>query len=134
GRGKAWHIGTGCLKLRERRNQAVVVKIVIDAEVLAVANPMIELNRELVTAVGLDWNCHQRIAGRGSRNELKQVHSGRVHTGQRNLIVGKDGGVSDAGAYGCSTNSRDRCLAPRALVKRKCVVQVSRERALRGKI
>ena len=51
----------------------MIVEIVVDAEILLVVDAVIKLYRELIAALGLHRDGHQRIAAGRSRNKLQQI-------------------------------------------------------------
>src|SRR6266699_6574944 len=65
----------------------VVIEILVNAEVLLVVDTVVNLDGELIAALGLHRHGHQRIAVGGSGNKLKQVNCRRVHAAQRNDIA-----------------------------------------------
>src|SRR6266566_3141123 len=111
-RSKAGDVCASGLELSKRRDQAVVVEIIVNAEILAVADSVVELERELVAAIRLHRDSHQDVAIGRRGHKLKQVHSRRVHASQRYLVVGENSGICDSRGYGCPANSSDGCLAP----------------------
>src|SRR5450432_453563 len=48
---------------------------------------MVDLHCELVAAFRLNRYGHERAAVGGCRDKIKQIHSGRVHTLERNNVV-----------------------------------------------
>src|SRR5712672_2699264 len=73
GGSEAGDVGTRCLKLGKRRDERVVVEIVVEAQILLVIDTMVDLDRELIATVGLHRHGHERISDVRSRNKLKQV-------------------------------------------------------------
>src|SRR5260370_35868257 len=120
----------------------MIVEIVVEDEVLVVVNAMVELERELIAALGLYGHGLNSTAAGRSGDKLKQIDGSGVHASQRNLVVGKNGGVCDGNARcnRCPTNSGYGCLASRTLprlgtcLKRICVIQHPSKRGFCGKI
>ena len=73
----------------------MVVEIVINAEVLTVADSLVELHGELVATFRLHRNCDKRIAVRRRWHKLKEVDRGWIHASQRNGTSRKDTGPRD---------------------------------------
>src|ERR1700678_270460 len=85
-------IRAGEFKVGERVQRSVVIEIVIDAQVLFIIDPVVNLDRKLVPAYRLGGNgTDQRTVVRGRRDALKEINCRRVHTGKRDLTVGEDG-------------------------------------------
>src|SRR5205807_428668 len=79
---------TGSLELREWRDQMVIIKIVIKAEVLLVIEAMVKPQRKLIPTLWLYRCCHECIAAvRGHRNILQQVNRSGIQAAQRNNVV-----------------------------------------------
>src|SRR5712671_1864468 len=80
----------------------VIIEIVIDAEVLLVVDPMVDLDRELIATLRLYRYRHKRVAVGGSGNKLQQINCCGIHAGQGNYIflpscyICKDPGVSSS--------------------------------------
>ena len=88
------YVRAGSLKLRKGRDYVVIIEIIVEAKVLFVIEPVIESHGELVAAVRLHRYGLDNVAPcRRSRNKLKQIYSGGVHTLQGNDVVWKDVGV-----------------------------------------
>src|SRR6185437_1786814 len=86
-RSEAGHISARRLELGKWRHQMVIVKVVIEAEVLAAADSMIKADSELITPLRLNRCGHQFIgAVGGNRNILQQVNSSRIQTAERNDV------------------------------------------------
>ena len=85
-------IGAGEFEVGEWAARAVVVEIVIDAQVLLVIQPVVNFDSELVAAYGLGRNGGDQItAVWRSGNKLQQINRGRVHASEGNLAVGENG-------------------------------------------
>src|SRR5262249_23621515 len=81
------------LKLRERIERVVVVKIIVEREFLIVVEGMVDTNLELIAAIRLvRGNLHATAATR-SRYVLQQAHRDRVEAGRRNFEVGENRAV-----------------------------------------
>src|ERR1700733_8191618 len=80
-------IRAGQLKERKGLHVAVVVEIVVDAEILLFVDLVIDFDSELVAANRFGRNRLNRIAAVGGRgHELQNIHGSWIHTGQWNLI------------------------------------------------
>ena len=62
-RSETGHTRPCCFEHRERRNRVIVVKVVIDAQVLLRIQSVIEPHRELIATRRLHRRSHQRAAG-----------------------------------------------------------------------
>src|ERR1700693_5986786 len=72
----------------------VIIEIVVEAKVLLTVEPVIELDRKLVAAVGLHrYSLNKVGACRRNRNKLKQIHGGGIQALQGNLVGRKNVGV-----------------------------------------
>ena len=70
---------SGGLKYRKRRDQVVIVKIVVNAEVLITIDAVIKPDRKLVAALRLHWGGNESAtAGKWSGNIVQQVDSSRI--------------------------------------------------------
>src|SRR6266478_2366012 len=121
----------------------VIIEIVVEAKFLLAVEPVIELDRKLVAALGLHrYSLNKVGACRRNRNKLKEIHGGGIQAFQGNLVVGKNGRVCDGNARRnrCPTNSGYGCLAswtlarPVTVFKRPCVVQRPTKWGFPGKI
>src|SRR5579859_1179781 len=61
-RRKAGHVGACGLELSEGQGYVVIVEVVVSAEILAVADAVVDLERELVAALGLHRRGLHRVA------------------------------------------------------------------------
>ena len=86
-----WEIRTRQFEVCKRIVRAIVVEIVIDAQVLFVVQPVVKFKRHLIAAHRLGRHgADQRTAVRRLRNKLQQVHRRRIHASQRYLTSGKN--------------------------------------------
>ena len=82
------HIGAGRLELREWRDQMVIIKIVVEAEVLLVIEAVVKPNRKLVGTLGLHGRTYKFVAAIGwSWDELQQVNRGRIQATKGNNVI-----------------------------------------------
>src|SRR3954447_25213824 len=81
-------IRPGRFELRERRDQMVIIKIVIKTEVLLVTEAVVKPHRELVATFRLHRRTYKFVAivGRG-RDKLKQVNRGGILASKRNDVL-----------------------------------------------
>ena len=65
----------------------MIVKVIVEAQVLTAADAVIEPERELVTPLRLNRCSHQFIGAVGwNRNILQQVNSSRIQASQRDDV------------------------------------------------
>src|SRR3954471_2330564 len=82
------YIGTGRLKLREWRNQMIIVKIVIKAEVLLIIKSMVDSHGELIATLWLNRRTNQLVAAIGwGWDVVQQVNRGGIKASKRNNII-----------------------------------------------
>jgi hypothetical protein len=85
------HIRAGSLELRKRRDGMVIIKIVINAEILPVVQTMINAYRKLVITVGLYGGCYELIAAVSrSWNKLEQVNRSGIQTSKGDDVPGEE--------------------------------------------
>src|SRR5579884_1986634 len=85
------HVGACELEVREGLQDAVVIEIVISAEILFVVDAMIEADRKLISARRFDRHRLELIpAAVRQRNVAKQSPRSRIHARNWNLIVGEN--------------------------------------------
>jgi len=129
---KPWDIGASQLEKRERLHCAVIIEIVIDAQVLLIGEPVVDFDGELIPSDGFGGNRGDRAVGACGRNELEQVDCCRIHASKGNLTVGKDrrkrvsrddGPVRRTILNNSATNCGCGRLAPRTTRKNCRVVQ-----------
>src|ERR1700730_6629229 len=88
---EARKIGAGEFEVGERVMRAIVVEVVIDAQILLVIQSVVNLGCDLVAAYGRRRHGADQIAAiRRSRNKLEQINRGRIHTSEGNLTTGED--------------------------------------------
>ena len=86
-RSEAGHIRPGRFKLSKRRHEVMIVKVIVEAQVLTAADAVIEPECELVTPFRLNRCSHQFIGAVGwNRNILQQVNSSRIQASKGNDI------------------------------------------------
>src|SRR6266403_3461825 len=72
----------------------VIIEIVVEAKVLLAVEPVIELDRKLVAALGLHrYSLNKVVACRRNGNKPKEIHGGGIQAFQGNLVGRKDVGV-----------------------------------------
>src|SRR6202044_946561 len=88
---KAGDIGSSQFEVRKGLYYALVVEIVINAQVLFVIDPVIDLDGELGSSRRLGRNSRDQIAAVGRlRNKLQQINCGGIHAGEWDLAVWED--------------------------------------------
>ena len=82
------HIRAGGLKLRKWRNQMIIIKIVIEAEVLLIIEPMVNSQCKLVATLWLNRRTHKLVTaiGRGG-DVLQQINRGGIEASERNDVI-----------------------------------------------
>ena len=121
------HVRARSLELGKRRDYVVIIEIIVEAEVLPIVDPVIDLHRKLVAAFGLHRGGHECtvIVGR-SRHILKQVDRSRIQAAEWDDVVREKVGISLGVRYvGCRPQCR-RAVGP--LVQRKGIGQCASER------
>src|SRR6202041_2897727 len=108
---EAGNVRAGQFEKRKGLQGAIVIKVVIDAEVLLVGKPMVDLDGELVAPNGFCGDALDGVPGPRSGDELKQIHSRGVHAGQGNLVVGENTCIRNTVGKGCAPGCRHGRLA-----------------------
>ena len=81
------NVCTRGLKLRERRDHMVVVEVVIKTEVLLAIEPVIDLDRELIAAIGLRWSGLDRITVVGwGWDKLQEINGSGIQASKRDNV------------------------------------------------
>ena len=85
---EAREIGASQFEIGERVKRAVVIEIVVDAQVLLIIQPMINSSGELVAAYGFSGDsADQEAAVWWSGNKLKKISRGGVHASEWDLTI-----------------------------------------------
>src|ERR1700689_4267309 len=124
---EARDVGAGQFEERKRLQRAVVVKVVVDAEVLLVSQPVIDLHCEVVAALGLRRNGFDGVAAIArSGHELHQINGRRIQAGKRNLVVRENARVNLA----IGNWRSDRSRASVAIIEDRRICESSRKRRI----
>ena len=61
-RSKTRHIRARRLELRKRRDDVMVVEVIVEAEILSIIDAVIKLDRKLISAIRLNRSCYDHTA------------------------------------------------------------------------
>jgi len=119
---EAGDIGARKLEVGERLQRTIIIKIVIDAQVLLVVDPVVDFHCELVAADGLGGDRADQItvAGRAG-NKLQQINRRGVHASEGNQAGREHTRVCVAIRYRSAANRSVGRLAPRTVCQNRGV-------------